>query len=177
MKKMLVLLNRPEDIESHLAGLREIAKTHGIAKVYLARVSRAFGSRARSVVAPHKLDMAARMGDAAASKYLSKIADDLRTEGVDVEPISAGIPAREIDKFIEKNEIDVIVTSNGRSGLSRWPSTGLPERHMLFLCEHVFGLMQPKQQKESHPATTREQKRRPGKAEHNEEGTMRGELR
>lgn len=141
MKEMLVLLNRPEDIEVHLSELREIAKTHGIVKVYLANVSRAFGSRARSIAAPHKLDMAARLSDAAASKYFSKIADDLRTEGVDVEPISAGIPAVEIDKFIEKNEIDVIVTSDGRSGLCSWLGAGLPGRHMLFLCEHVFELM------------------------------------
>jgi hypothetical protein len=101
MKKMLVLLNRPEDIEGRLSELRKIAKTHGIAKVYLATVSRAFGSRARSIVAPHKLDVAARMSDAAASKYFSKIADELRTEGVHVEPISASIPAGEIDDFIE----------------------------------------------------------------------------
>lgn len=136
---MLVLLNRPEDIEGRLSELREITKTHGIAKVYLARISRAFGSRARSTVAPHKLDMAARMSDAAASKYLSKIADDLRPEGVDVELISAGIPAVEIDKFIEKNDIDLIVTTDGRSGLCRWPGRDLVRRHVLFLCEHVFG--------------------------------------
>jgi len=102
MKKMLVLLNRPEDIEGHLSELREITKMQGIAKVYLAKVPRAFRSRARSIVAPQKLDMAARMSDAAAGKYFSKIANDLRAEGVDIEPISAGIPAVEIDKFIEK---------------------------------------------------------------------------
>jgi len=138
MKKMLVLLNRPEDVEGRLSELREIAKTHGIAKMYLARVSRAFGLRVRSIVAPHKLDMAARICEAAASKYLSKIADDLRTEGIEVEPISAGIPAVEIDKFIEKNDIDLIVTTDGRSGLCRWPGRDLVGRHVLFLCEHIF---------------------------------------
>ena len=117
MKKMLVLLNRPEDIDGHLVELKEIAKTQGIAEMNLARVSRAFVSRARSIVALHKLDMAARMSDAAVSKYLSKIADDLRTEGIDVEPIGTGIPAVEIDEFIRRNDIDLIVTTHGRSGL------------------------------------------------------------
>ena len=160
---MLVLLNRPEDIEGRLPELREIAITHGIAKVYLARLSRAFGSRARSIVAPHKLDMAARMSDAAADQYFAKIADDLCTEGLDVEPISAGIPAVEIDKFVEKNEISVIVTSDGRSGLCCWPSTGIPGRHVLFLYEHVFGLVQPTLPEQSHLATKEAKMRRAAK--------------
>lgn len=79
MTKMLALLNRPEDNEGHLTELREIAKTQGMAKVYLARVSHAFCSRVRSIVAPHKLDMAARMSDAAVGKYLSRMVDELRT--------------------------------------------------------------------------------------------------
>ncbi len=127
MKKMLVLLNRPEDIESHLSELREITKMQGIAKVYLTKVSRAFRSRARSIVAPQKLDMAARMSDTAAGKYFSKIANDLRAEGVDIEPISAGIPAVEIDKFIDKKGIDLIVTTSRRSGLHQWPASGFTE--------------------------------------------------
>jgi len=138
MKKMLVLLNRPEDIDGHLVELKEIAKTQGIAKMNMARVLRAFGSRARSIVASHKLDTAARMSNAAASGYLSKIADDLRTEGVDIEAISAGIPAVEIDKFIRKNDIDLIVTIDGRSGLCQWPTRGPTKIQMRFLCEHIF---------------------------------------
>jgi len=138
MKKMLVLLNRPEDIEGHLPELSEIALMHGIAKVYLARLSRAFGSRARSIVARHKLDIAAKMGEAAASRYFLKIADDLRTDGLDVEPISTGISAAEIDEFVEKNEISVIVTSDGRSGLCQWSVRGFTKMQMQFLYEHVF---------------------------------------
>ena len=91
---MLVLLNRPEDIEAHLSELREIAKKHGIEKVYLARVTPPFSSRVQDRVAPALLDMMAQMSDAAASKHLSKIADDLRKEGIDAEPISAGMPAK-----------------------------------------------------------------------------------
>ena len=132
MKNMLVLLNRPEDIEHRLPQLREIAVTHKVAKVYLARVSRTFGSRARSIVAPHKLDMAAQMGDAAASRYLSKIADDLRTSGVNAEPISTGILATEIEEFIDKNDFDLIVSTEGLSKLCRRPES-LTGRHVQYL--------------------------------------------
>ncbi len=132
---MLVLLNRLEDIESHLSELREIAKTHGITNITLARVLTPFGSRIRSRVAPHKLDMAARMSDEAASRYLSKIADTLRGEGVDCDPISTGIPAKRLDDFIKKNNIDLVLTSDGRSGLCRWPSGGLTGRNL----QSVYG--------------------------------------
>jgi len=77
-----------------------------VAKVYLARVSRTFGSRVRSIVAPHKLDMAARMSDAAASKHLSGIADALGARGINAEPISTGILATEIEE--EAEEISLV---------------------------------------------------------------------
>ena len=122
---MLVLLNCPEDIESHLSELREIAKTHEITNITLARVVTPFGSRIRSRVAPHKLDMAARMSDEAASRYLSKIAHALSAGDINVELTGTGIPAAEINKFIEKNDFDLIVGVGGRSGLSRWPAEDL----------------------------------------------------
>ncbi len=137
MQKMLVLINRL-DIERHLSEIREIAETHGIAKTYLARVSPDFGSRVRSIVAPHKLDMVARMSDAATSKYLSQIAAALREDGIDCETIGNSIPAKNLDDFIEKNNIDLVLTSDGRSGLCRWPSGGLVGRHVQFLYEHAF---------------------------------------
>ncbi len=127
MQKMLVLMNRL-DIEGHLSELREIAKTHGIAKVYLAKASPDFSSRARSIVAPHKLDMAARMSDEAASKYLSTIADALSKEGIEVVPIGIDIPFEKVEEYIKKNNIHLVLTSDGRSGLCSWPSAGLTGR-------------------------------------------------
>ncbi len=132
MESMLVLLDRPEDIESRLSELREIAVKHKVAKVYLARVARTFGSRVRSIVAPHKLEMAARMSDDAASRYLSVISDKLRTGGIDVEPISTGILATEIKEFIDKNNFDLIVSTEGLSRLCRRPES-LTGRHVQYL--------------------------------------------
>lgn len=146
---MLVLLNRLDPAEDWLSQVREIALTHGIAKAYLARVVPPFSSRVRSRVAPAILDMMARMSDAAASKHLSKIADDLRKEGIETEPISTGMPAKEIHEFIKNNGIVLIVTTDGRSGLCRWASEGLTERHVKFMCEHIFGPTQPTRQEQA----------------------------
>lgn len=134
---MLVLANRL-DIEGHLSEIKEIAKTHGITKIYLAKTSPDFSSRVRSIVAPHRLDMVARMSDEATSRYLSKIADTLREEGIDCEPIRASIPAKRIDDFIKESDVDLVLTSDGRSGLCRWSSKGLAERHVQFLHERMF---------------------------------------
>lgn len=149
MKKMLVLLNHPEDIDTHLQELREIATTHGITKVYLARLSRAFGSRARSIVIPHKLDMATHLSDAAVHQYLSSIAVEFRAGGLDAEPISAGLSATAIDSIVAENEISMVVTSDGRSGLCCWPGTARLEKQVPLLYEHVFGLGQLIPQKRS----------------------------
>ena len=65
------------------------------------------------------------MSDEAASRYLSKIAHALSAGDINVEPISTGIPAAEINKFIEKHDFNLIVSAEGRSGLSRWPAEGL----------------------------------------------------
>ncbi len=123
---MLVLLDRPEDIEGRLSELREIAKTHGIRKISLVRVLLPFNSRVRSRVAPHKLDMAAQMSDEAVSRYLSGIAHTLSAEDINVEPIISGIPATDINRFIEKRKFHLIVKIGESSALSRWSAEGLP---------------------------------------------------
>jgi nucleotide-binding universal stress UspA family protein len=164
VRKMLVLLNRL-DIEERLPELRDIIMTQGVGRVYLAsvpsafgwsaqsiaphklppvervvvylvRVSRAFSARVRSRVAPHKLDLAARMGDAAANKYLSKIADALYAEGVEAVPIGVSIPTEKIGEYIKRNNIDLVVTGDGRSGLCSWPSGGLTERSLQSVYEY-----------------------------------------
>lgn len=154
MKKMLVLLKSPQDIETHLGELKEIVQTHGIARVYLARVSRAFGARVRSIAAPHKLDTAIRMSSASVDRYFSNIADDLSIAGIDVIPVSTGLQVQEIDSFIRKHDIDLIVTNDGRLGLCQWKTgVDLSRGHVLLLCDHVFGgAEQPQTPEHSHAA-------------------------
>ncbi len=168
---MLVLLNRLDPSEDWLSQVREIAVTHGIAKVYLARVTPPFSSRVQSRVAPALLDMMGRMSATATSKYLSKIADDLRKQGVDAEPISTGMTAKEMYKFIKDSNIVLIVATDREAKLYRWHSGGLTERHLQFIWEHVFGPMLPTLLEQFHGSTTRGQRQRPRKAEHREENT------
>jgi len=137
MNKMLVLVNRL-DIESYLPEIREITETHGVEQVYLAKTSLDFSSRIRSIVAPHRLDMVAQISDEAANRYLSIITNTLRGKGIDCKPISAGIPVKKLDNFIKENDIDLVLTSDGRSGLCRWPSRGLIEKGAQSLYEHTF---------------------------------------
>lgn len=161
MKKMLVLLKCPEDVEGHLVELREISRRHGIAKVFLTRVASIYGSMDRRGMAARKLDMPARMSDADAERRFSNIVDRLRTEDVDVEPISASIQLNEIDNFIRENRIDVIVTGNGLSGLCCWFGTDLSGRRLLFLFDYIFEPMRHGHQEQTREAiVVREQKHR-----------------
>lgn len=119
MGSMLVLLNRPEDIEDRLSELQEIAINHKVEKIYLASISRAFGSRVRSRVSPQKLDMAVQMSNEATGRYLAIIANTLRERGVDAEVINRSIPTEEVDQFVQKSNFDLLV---GAEGFSKLPS-------------------------------------------------------
>ncbi len=103
------------------------------------------------------LDMMERMSAAATSKYLSKIADDLRKQGVDAEPISTGMTAKEMYKFIKDSNIILIVATDREAKLYRWHSGGLTERHLQFIWEHVFRPMLPTLLEQFHGTTTRGQ--------------------
>jgi len=133
---MLVLLNRPEDIDGRIPELKDIAVTHGVVKVYLARLSRDFGPRVRSVVVRHKLDMAARMGDAAADKYLRRMAGVLCGQGLDCETISAGLPVERIGQWIGGSEMDLIVIVGVGPGSSLFDL--LPKHASGRLLQYVF---------------------------------------
>ena len=78
------------------------------------------------------------MSDAAANKYLSKIANALSAEGIDAVPIGVSIPTEKIEEYIKKNNIDLVVTGDGRSGLCSWPSEGLTGRNMQSLYEYAL---------------------------------------
>jgi hypothetical protein len=160
MNKLLVLLNRPEDINGHVAELKEIAITHKIKKVYLARLSCSFGPRARCIITHSKLEAAARISDAAAGEYLEKIAEDFRSDKMEAESIPVGIQFGEIERFVKENGVGIIATSDGRSGLCHWLVTGLPSSHVLFLYEHVFWLAQPAHQASHIPSQGRKRAQR-----------------
>ena len=65
-----------------------------------------------------------------ADRYLGRIAEKLESEGVKVHTeVLLGNPAEEIIKFIEHSDTDVIVmSSHGRSGISRWTHGSVADR-------------------------------------------------
>jgi nucleotide-binding universal stress UspA family protein len=70
--------------------------------------------------------MKERKYEESASKYLQKIANNLKKDGVDVaEPVMVSINISDVAGAIlecaEGNEVDLIImTTHGRSGMSRW---------------------------------------------------------
>ena len=128
---MLVLLNCPEDIESHLQEIREIAQKYEIGHISLARITFPFGTRVRNIVAPHKLEMAARMSDESVSRYLSRISLTLEVRDINVESVANGIPATDINRFIEKHNFHLIVKIGESPVLSHWSAKSLVGIHTI----------------------------------------------
>ncbi len=65
-----------------------------------------------------------------AKDYLNEIAEGLKAEGIAVETdIADGLPANEILDYADHNQVDLIVVStHGRSGISRWWSGSVAEK-------------------------------------------------
>ena len=68
--------------------------------------------------------------EAGAKDYLVKVADSLKGDGIAVETdIVHGRPAEEILDYATQNKVDLIVMStHGRSGVSRWVFGSVAER-------------------------------------------------
>jgi len=67
---------------------------------------------------------------AEAEKYLSKLAENLRGEGVAVQAaVAHGNPAEEILDYAKKNQVGLIIMStHGRSGILRWAFGSVTDR-------------------------------------------------
>jgi nucleotide-binding universal stress UspA family protein len=65
-----------------------------------------------------------------AKNYLNEMAERLKAEGIAVETdIADGLPADEILSYAEEKGVDLIVMStHGRSGVSRWFSGSVVEK-------------------------------------------------
>ena len=68
--------------------------------------------------------------EAEAKSYLSEMAERLKAEGIAVEnDMAYGLPADEILNYAEQKQVDLIVMStHGRSGISRWFSGSVSEK-------------------------------------------------
>jgi nucleotide-binding universal stress UspA family protein len=130
-KKILVPLDGSELSEHALEHLKGIAMEPRITSIILLRVAET--PVALIAGGPDGLEMAAKAKEQAkvdANNYLTKIANHLKKKKMNVETIiTDGIPADDILNYATENEVDLIIMStHGRSGISRWFSGSVAEK-------------------------------------------------
>ncbi len=131
-KKILTPLDGSEFSECSLAHLKAIAKGCQVPEVVLLSVVEPI---------PQEGAIAAELGDEwyrnaekgareQLEKYLAKIADGLKNEGIAASTaIAKGMPAEEILAYADKNQVDlIIISTHGRSGIVRWAMGGVADR-------------------------------------------------
>jgi nucleotide-binding universal stress UspA family protein len=130
-KKVLVPLDGSELSEHALGHLDGIATEPGITSIVLMRVAETPGSLTAGGYFSHEIPAEAKeQAKVDAHNYLTKIAKDLGKKSLDIKTVvTDGIPADDILNYAAENGVDLIVMStHGRSGLSRWFSGSVAEK-------------------------------------------------
>jgi len=132
-KKMLVPLDTSEYAECVLEHAREIASARAIAEVVLLTVvESALRQASLTYIGEESAAEGEARAKAAAEAYLSAVKDRLGLEGSQVSTVVvSGEPADSILDYIEGNGVDlVIMSTHGRSGMSKWFLGSVVERVM-----------------------------------------------
>lgn len=122
-KKILVPLDGSELAECALEHVRAIAKGCQVGEVVLIRVLEPLLPTTPGYVATEHFRQAEERFEAEARKYLDKVADSLKKDGIPAktELVIGGEPAAKILEVAEEGKADLIIMStHGRSGVSRW---------------------------------------------------------
>lgn len=130
-KKMLVPLDGSELSECVLNHVRAIATGCQVPEVVLLGVA-----EPTSYQAYYRVGIEPRIGDMQketekyVESYLSKAADSLKKDDIAVQTVVvSGRPAEEILDYANKNRVDLIIMStHGRSGVSRWVFGSVTDR-------------------------------------------------
>jgi len=130
-KKMLVPLDGSEFSECVLDHVRAIAKGCQVPEVVLLGVAEPITHQVYYMVGIED-----RVGDMQketekyVESYLSKAADSLKKDDIAVQTAAvSGRPAEEILDYANKNQVDLIIMStHGRSGVSRWVLGSVTDR-------------------------------------------------
>ena len=133
-KKVLVPLDGSKLAECVVEHVKSIATGCQVPTVVLLRVVEPF-SPPTYFNLRHEMDEdtyhdAKETDEAQAKNYLSEMAERLKEEGIAVEnDMAYGLPADEILNYAEQKQVDLIVMStHGRSGISRWFSGSVSEK-------------------------------------------------
>lgn len=124
-RKLVVPLDGSEFAECGLAHAKAIASGCQVPEVVLLRVVEPLSADTVSALAMARDDSLRQVelyNQAEAKKYLAKVGDDLRKEGIAASVVTIdGRPEDEILKYAENNGVDLIVmTTHGKTGVSRW---------------------------------------------------------
>ena len=124
-KKILVPLDGSEFSECSLEHVKAIATGCRVPEVVLLRVVEPVSSATYAAYAEVRGDWVPQLekqDQAEAESYLSKVADNLRKEGVAAQTaMVSGRPAEKILDYASNNQTDLIIMStHGKTGLSRW---------------------------------------------------------
>lgn len=124
-KKILVPLDGSEFSECSLEHVKAIAIGCKVPEVVLLRVVEPVSSATYAAYAEVHGDWVTQIekqDQAEAESYLSKLADNLRKEGIAAQTtIVSGRPSEEILDYASNNQVDLIIMStHGKAGLSRW---------------------------------------------------------
>jgi len=135
-RRILVPLDGSKEAEHALPHIKTAATGYEPpAKVILYRAIEPIFPPARGdiTIANRYLEEERKLEESA-TKYLLKIADNLKKDGIDVEePVMVGLSisdvAGDILECAEGNEVDLIImTTHGRSGISRWAFGSVTDR-------------------------------------------------
>mgnify|MGYP001044478402 CR=1 FL=1 len=128
-KKILAPLDGSELAERALEHVRTVTKGRRAPKVILLQVI-PFPAHPAHTLSDELIRSESEKAEANARDYLAKVADSLRADGIAVETaIVRGGPAEEILDYAKENKVDLIVMStHGRSGVSRWVFGSVAER-------------------------------------------------
>jgi nucleotide-binding universal stress UspA family protein len=129
-KKILVPLDGSDLSESILDHVVTIALGCCVPEVVLVRVREPLDP---TVMETLDAKIAAELDEAYredAASYLDKIAEILKGKGIDAKAeVLAGNPAEEIIKYARSSGVDLIIMStHGRSGISRWVLGSVADR-------------------------------------------------
>jgi nucleotide-binding universal stress UspA family protein len=128
-KKILAPLDGSELAERALEHVRAVTKGSRAAKVILLQVV-SWPAHPAHTLSDELIRSESEKAEACAKDYLAKVADSLKRDGIAVETaIVRGGPAEEILDYAKKNEVDLIIMStHGRSGVSRWVFGSVADR-------------------------------------------------
>ena len=133
-QKVLVPLDGSKLAECVVEHVKSIATGCQVPTVVLLRVVEPF-SPPTYFSLRHEMDEdtyrdAKETAEAQAKNYLSEMAERLKEEGIAVEnDMAYGLPADEILNYAEQKQVDLIIMStHGRSGISRWFSGSVSEK-------------------------------------------------